>query len=343
MSDRVEVSWSDVEQFVKGCTTWASCYSNISGVYAVPRGGLVLGTMLSHSLDVPLLASPFKNCIVVDDIADTGGTLNYLAKRRDIAIACMYYNQDSSFEPDFWKFEKTDKWIHFPWEAESDNSDGFTDSSICESNVSTDSVVESTSTELYSVDWKDNGLTCAWASALMCYWEGNISGYVSWIENSMRRLYLPVVWQYLSADYFRANVDKSALMVASCMYYAGLDDFYCPSSTSYKQSVLQVAGLMKSVDFYHSSSHEASRCAEVIDPEERSKCVTMCQALRSYALGRHHEARNGVPCDPKYDWSVWDSMLKKLNMDISVSNRESVVRKFTDRILSNLTRIDSGK
>ena len=44
-------------------------------LYAVPRGGLILGVYLSHRLKLPMASRPRKNVLVVDDICDTGMTL----------------------------------------------------------------------------------------------------------------------------------------------------------------------------------------------------------------------------------------------------------------------------
>ena len=45
------------------------------GVYGIPRGGLCLAVALSHSLGLPLLDKPKNNSLIVDDVYDTGCTL----------------------------------------------------------------------------------------------------------------------------------------------------------------------------------------------------------------------------------------------------------------------------
>lgn len=45
------------------------------GVYGFPRGGLCLAVALSHSLELPLLEEPKNNSLIIDDIYDTGYTL----------------------------------------------------------------------------------------------------------------------------------------------------------------------------------------------------------------------------------------------------------------------------
>ena len=92
------------------------------GVYAVPRGGLITGVMLSHKLNLPFidrLQSYYgKKNLIVDDIADTGETLNrFKAEIYDYAdIATIHYHKQSIVEPAYWVQEKGDKWIVYPWE-----------------------------------------------------------------------------------------------------------------------------------------------------------------------------------------------------------------------------------
>jgi hypoxanthine phosphoribosyltransferase len=74
--------------------------------------------MLSHALGIPLIVDSTKitnNTLIVDDIADTGATLQRYGKNTRIT---MYYHKQSTFIPHFWMYEKTDQWIKFPWETE---------------------------------------------------------------------------------------------------------------------------------------------------------------------------------------------------------------------------------
>ena len=91
-----------------------------TGVYGIPRGGLIFATLLSYKLDIPLLLNAAKGCIIVDDIADSGRTLLHYTENdtqfNKYYIATMFYHKRSLVKPDYYKFEKTDKWIVFPWE-----------------------------------------------------------------------------------------------------------------------------------------------------------------------------------------------------------------------------------
>lgn len=95
---------------------------DFTGVYGIPRGGSVLGAWLSHKLYLPLLSSPTPQCIIIDDICDSGRTLeqvvNSLGDPEGSAcfVTVMFYSLVSNKYVDYYYKEKTDNWIVFPWE-----------------------------------------------------------------------------------------------------------------------------------------------------------------------------------------------------------------------------------
>lgn len=95
------------------------------GVYGIPRGGNVLATMLSYRMNIPLLAAPAKNCIIIDDICDSGRSLLHYTKNdtqfNNYYITTMYYHIRSAVTPNFYAYNKQDKWIVFPWEKGEEN------------------------------------------------------------------------------------------------------------------------------------------------------------------------------------------------------------------------------
>ena len=92
------------------------------GIYAIPRGGLIIGVMMSHKLGLPLidrLQSYYgKKFLIVDDIADTGKTLEKMKAEvyKEAHTATIHYHKQSLVEPSFWVEEKGDDWIVYPWE-----------------------------------------------------------------------------------------------------------------------------------------------------------------------------------------------------------------------------------
>lgn len=106
-------------------------------IYGIPRGGLVVAVRLSHLLDLPMifdyqLIGP--RTLVVDDIADSGGTLRnlyrVLSHLEPPRSATLFTTPWTEFKPTFFVAEKTDKdsWLIFPWE------DGFEKDTVSKVN-----------------------------------------------------------------------------------------------------------------------------------------------------------------------------------------------------------------
>ena len=90
-------------------------FMKFSGIYGVPRGGLCLAVALSHKLSIKLVSEPIKNSLIVDDVYETGHTLNSF---KNIEGA-MHYVLVSKKDPTWWnavKVSKKKEWIVFPWE-----------------------------------------------------------------------------------------------------------------------------------------------------------------------------------------------------------------------------------
>ena len=117
---KVFVTWQDVEKFV---TEVSAMPYEFTGVYGIPRGGLIFAVMLSHKLHIPLLMSPIEGCLIVDDICDSGESLVHYVKdtsggkEHNYIIATMFYKPNTlGIEPDLYMAMKYDDWIVFPWE-----------------------------------------------------------------------------------------------------------------------------------------------------------------------------------------------------------------------------------
>ena len=106
------------EDFEKDAKKLASILKNIyfKNIYAMPRGGFILGVRLSHLLGIPMVPSTKyigKDTLIVDDIVHFGTTL---IKYKRYNIACLHFNSDcSSFKPRFYA-HKTSEYIVYPWE-----------------------------------------------------------------------------------------------------------------------------------------------------------------------------------------------------------------------------------
>ena len=90
-------TWSEFDESVEHIANKCKI-SEFSGIYGVPRGGLCLAVALSHKLKIELISEPLKNSLIVDDIYETGITLNTF---KDIEGA-MFFVLFSKIKPTWW-------------------------------------------------------------------------------------------------------------------------------------------------------------------------------------------------------------------------------------------------
>jgi len=91
-------------------------------IYAIPRGGVPVGIILSNLLNIPLIDDKEmidSNVLIVDDLTDSGATLKQYPGN-DTAVL---YKKSWSPLTTYW-VEETDDWIEFPYEqTERDEAD----------------------------------------------------------------------------------------------------------------------------------------------------------------------------------------------------------------------------
>ena len=107
-------TWSDFDNSVEHIANKCK-FQEFSGIYGVPRGGLCLAVALSHKLKINLISEPIRNSLIIDDVYETGITLN---KLKDIEGA-MFFVLFSKIKPTWWNtvhISKEKEWIIFPWE-----------------------------------------------------------------------------------------------------------------------------------------------------------------------------------------------------------------------------------
>ena len=107
-------TWSEFDESVNYIAN--KCKNeNFSGVYGVPRGGLCLAVALSHKLNIQFLDKPLKNSLIVDDILETGLTLDSYRNIKGANFFVLF----SKKEPLWWNtvnLYKKKEWVFFPWE-----------------------------------------------------------------------------------------------------------------------------------------------------------------------------------------------------------------------------------
>ena len=108
------ISWEEVETLVNILhENILESDENFDTIWGLPRGGLIPAIMLSHKTGIPY-GTDYGNVLVVDDICDSGKTLQQLEHK----TAVLHYKPHTSIiEPTFYacKF-KSDDWIVYPWE-----------------------------------------------------------------------------------------------------------------------------------------------------------------------------------------------------------------------------------
>lgn len=112
------------EQFEKDILKLVNMISkrnhSYKGLYPIPRGGMVVGVYLSHYLDLPIIYNwheviKTKNVLIVDDILDTGYTLETFEDNFHTAV--VYYKPRSMIVPTYFAEQiPDDRWIVFPFE-----------------------------------------------------------------------------------------------------------------------------------------------------------------------------------------------------------------------------------
>ena len=102
-------------------------------VFAFPRGGLVLGVVLSHYYDIPLYidfdeavrhvdTQNNKQILVVDDISDTGKTFMSLNDYTSYTTISIFLKEGTKFVPNlFIRDCLHSDWVVFPWEVQNAN------------------------------------------------------------------------------------------------------------------------------------------------------------------------------------------------------------------------------
>jgi hypoxanthine phosphoribosyltransferase len=128
--------------------------NNIDCIVCIGRGGLLPSLLLSQKLNIKdvqitnissykekvaegivlhnntKLDIKDKNVLIVDDLTDSGKTLDYAVSlckdAKNVETFVVYYKSCSSFEPDFY-FKKMDseKWIEFNYEKNTCFSEWF--------------------------------------------------------------------------------------------------------------------------------------------------------------------------------------------------------------------------
>ena len=107
-------TWNEFDKSIEFIANKSKIWK-LSGIYGVPRGGLCLAVALSHKLNIKIIDKPQKNSLIVDDIYETGHTLNNFKNIEGVKIFVLF----SKKKPTWWNtvnLSHKKEWIVFPWE-----------------------------------------------------------------------------------------------------------------------------------------------------------------------------------------------------------------------------------
>lgn len=119
MEKTEEFTWKDFDVAIERLVAKLK-QSNLEfeNIYGVPRGGLIIATVLCHRLSLPLLLSDEgvgSSTLVVDDICDSGKTL--LPFVSGCATAVLHVVPTTLIYPNFFVHVRKSDWVIYPWEV----------------------------------------------------------------------------------------------------------------------------------------------------------------------------------------------------------------------------------
>lgn len=124
MESKVRVNWEQLYELVKGLLAKIDI-TKYKGVYGIPTGGSVVATMIAGSV-MPergrkvLFDKPRQGVLVVDDIVDTGRTLE---RFKEFDTAVIHYKERSAVKPTYYAEKAGEEWICYPYEKETEIQD----------------------------------------------------------------------------------------------------------------------------------------------------------------------------------------------------------------------------
>ena len=111
------IPYSRIHEFIDWLAEKTKDKKYIGG-YGIPRGGLFYALLCSYKMKIPMLQSPCKYCLVIDDDSGLGSTIApYLRRGYDVAV--MFSRKEckekATFVFDYYDNYDKDVFLFFPW------------------------------------------------------------------------------------------------------------------------------------------------------------------------------------------------------------------------------------
>ena len=120
IENKIHLSWNDIEELVDILCEKIEIYlekDKIDGIYGLSRGGLIPAVMISHKLNIPWAKVTGKNTLIIDDICDSGNTLQNWVNNGFKTATLHFKPNTACCMPTIWSnTHEGDEWIIYPWE-----------------------------------------------------------------------------------------------------------------------------------------------------------------------------------------------------------------------------------
>ena len=114
--NKIMVTWGDIKDLIKDLAEKIPFEVPLAdSIYGIPRGGMIPAVWLSHLTNLPIVQTIGKNTLVVDDMTDSGITMNKMPGQ--FTAVLFHKPHTSCFTPNIWsELHEGDEWLIFPWE-----------------------------------------------------------------------------------------------------------------------------------------------------------------------------------------------------------------------------------
>ena len=124
--EKMQIEYYNQEKFKKDMITISKEIIKkkwqIRNIYGIPRGGLIIATVLSHILNIPVITHERninEDTLIVDDISDTGKTyidkFEQHPKYAQLRFITIHKKPWTKAEPRIC-IKTTEKWVVYWWE-----------------------------------------------------------------------------------------------------------------------------------------------------------------------------------------------------------------------------------
>ncbi len=142
MPNKIYINWEDFHTEVKQLATKIRESGEFDRIVAISRGGLIPAGILAYELDIRncdvinmssydgdvkrqdnaieikgLLAGINEKTLIVDDLSDSGRTLDLLHQQYPDAVrVCVYTKPNGQKSCEIYAKKLPDQWVVFPWD-----------------------------------------------------------------------------------------------------------------------------------------------------------------------------------------------------------------------------------